>query len=75
MVKKIHLQCGRPGFDPWVEKIPWRMEPIPVFWPGETWTRLSDFHFLILRLSVCTMGILGSLSESVDKALGKMLNS
>ena len=26
-----------PGFDPWVGKIPWRRErlPIPVFWPGE----------------------------------------
>ena len=23
-VKKIHLQCGRPGFDSWVGKIPWR---------------------------------------------------
>ena len=22
----ICLQCGRPGFDPWVEKIPWRKE-------------------------------------------------
>ena len=33
----IHLQCGRPGFDPWVEKILWRRErlPTPVFWPGE----------------------------------------
>ena len=27
----------RLGFDPWVGKIPWRRErlPIPVFWPGE----------------------------------------
>ena len=27
----------RPGFDPWVRKIPWRREriPTPVFWPGE----------------------------------------
>ena len=27
----------RPGFDPWVAKIPWRREslPTPVFWPGE----------------------------------------
>ena len=27
----------RPGFDPWVEKIPWRRECLPtvVFWPGE----------------------------------------
>ena len=30
-------QCRRPGFDPWVGKIPWRRErlPPPVFWPGE----------------------------------------
>ena len=34
---KIHVQCGRPGFDPWVGKIPWRRERVPtsVFWPGE----------------------------------------
>ena len=24
--KKIRLQCGRPGFDPWVGKIRWREE-------------------------------------------------
>ena len=35
---KNRLQCGRPGFDPWVGKIPWRREmlPISVFWPGES---------------------------------------
>ena len=35
---KIHLQCGRPGFDPWIGKIPWRREwqPTPVFLPGES---------------------------------------
>ena len=34
---RICLQCGRPWFDPWVEKIPWRRErlPIPIFWLGE----------------------------------------
>ena len=34
---RICLQCGRPGFDPWVGKIPWRKERLPtlVFWPGE----------------------------------------
>ena len=33
----FRLQCERPGFDPWVGKIPWRRErpPSPVFWPGE----------------------------------------
>ena len=32
---RIHLQCSRPGFDPWVGKIPWRREwqPTPVFLP------------------------------------------
>ena len=34
---RICLQCGKPGFDSWVGKIPWRREriPTPVFWPGE----------------------------------------
>ena len=34
---RIHLQCRRPRFDPWVGKIPWSRErlPTPVFWPGE----------------------------------------
>ena len=35
--ERICLQGRRPGFDPWVGKIPWRRErlPSPVFWPGE----------------------------------------
>ena len=34
---RICLQCGRPGFDPWVGTIPWRRERLlsPVFLPGE----------------------------------------
>ena len=48
---------GRPGFDPWVGKIPWRREWLlaSVFWHGEfhglysPWgwkeTQVSDFHF------------------------------
>ena len=34
---RIRQQCGRPGSDPWVGKIPWRRErlPTPVFRPGE----------------------------------------
>ena len=36
-VKRICLRGGRPGFDPWVGKIPWRRDrlPTPVFWPGK----------------------------------------
>ena len=35
--KRSHLQCGKPGLNLWVGKIPWRRErlPNPVFWPGE----------------------------------------
>ena len=34
---RFHLQCRRCGFDPWVEKIPWRRtwQPTPIFLPGE----------------------------------------
>ena len=34
---RICLQCWRPGFDPWVGKIPWRRKWLltPVFLPGE----------------------------------------
>ena len=41
---RIHLQCGRPGLNPWIGKIPWRRERLstPVFWPGE-------FHGLYSR--------------------------
>ena len=32
------LQCRKPGFDPWVRKMPWRREwlPTPVLLPGES---------------------------------------
>ena len=34
---RICQQCRKPGFDPWVRKIPWRREwqSTPVFLPGE----------------------------------------
>ena len=34
----VCLQCGRPRFDPWVGKIPWRRkwQPTPVFLPGKS---------------------------------------
>ena len=39
--KRICLQCGRPGFPPWVGQIPWRWvwQPSAIFLPGESpWT-------------------------------------
>ena len=34
---RIHLQCRRRGFNPWVGKIPWlrKRVPTPVFWTQE----------------------------------------
>ena len=42
MVKNL-LQCRRPGFNPWVGKIPWRREwlPTPVYLPGEFYGQRS----------------------------------
>ena len=69
---RICLQCKRPGFDPWVRKIPWRMEwPLaPVLWPGEPHGRRSLVgcrprghresdtpERLTLPLSVCSQAV------------------
>ena len=34
----VCLQCGRPGFEPWVGKIPWRRkwQSTPVLLPGKS---------------------------------------
>ena len=36
--KEPACQCRRPGFDPWVRKIPWRRkwQPTPIFSPGKS---------------------------------------
>ena len=41
--KSICLQCRRPGFDPWVRKIPWKRkwQPTPVLLPGKSHGRMS----------------------------------
>ena len=41
--QSVCLQCGRPGFDPWIGKISWRRkwQPTPVFLPGESHGRRS----------------------------------
>ena len=34
----VYVHCGRPEFDPWVRKIPWRRkwQPTPVFLSGKS---------------------------------------
>ena len=60
---RICQQCGRPGFNPWVGKIPWRRErlPTPVFWPGE-------FHWLSWNVFDCMNSIQSMGSQRVGHA-------
>ena len=36
-VVKSPPECGRPGFNPWIRKVPWRRkwQPTPIFSPGQ----------------------------------------
>ena len=58
------LQCGRPGFNPWVVKIPCRRErpPNPVFWPEEFRGLYSPWSHKELdtteRLALCCKNLL-----------------
>ena len=74
----IHLQCGRPGFDPWVGKISWRRDglPIPVFWPGEFAKSRSQteqlslpFPIILNKLDVHNYVIYRSEDESANGQL------
>ena len=45
--KEPTCQCRRlkrPGFDPWVGKMPWsrKWQPTPVFWPGESMDKVPS---------------------------------
>ena len=46
--KSVCLQCGRPRFDPWVRKMPWRRkwQPTPVLLPGKFhgWRSLVGYN-------------------------------
>ena len=45
--QSVFLKCGRPGFDPWVRKIPWsrKRQPILVLLPGKShgWRSLVGY--------------------------------
>ena len=58
---KNRLQCGRPGFDPWVGQIPWRrvMLPIPGFWLGHKkshMTKRLSHHFSVCQAVKTLLG-------------------
>ena len=76
---RILPQCERPGFDPWIGKIPWRRErlPTPVFWPRESLdsivhgvaksrTRLSDFHFTSSDQSIGASALTSVLTMNIQ---------
>ena len=45
--------CRRPGFNPWVRKVPWRWkwQPIPVFLPGESHGQRSLVGYIQFMVS------------------------
>ena len=53
----VCLQCGRPGFDPWVGKIPWRRiwQPTPAFLPGKSHRQRSLVDYSPLGLKESDM--------------------
>ena len=73
---KNRLQCGRPRFDPWVGKIPWRRErlPTPVFWAGEfhglysPWSRKESD-----RTEQLSLHIIPETIKSWEKNMGSKL--
>ena len=60
------MKCKRPGFDPWVGKIPWRREwlPTPVFMPGE-------FHGQRNMVGYSPWGCKGSGTTEANKHAAK----
>ena len=52
---RVCLQCGRPEFDPWVKKIPWRRkwQCAPVFLPGKSheWRSLTAYRATVHRVT------------------------
>ena len=52
--KIVCLQCWRPGFNPWVGKIPWRRkrQPTPVLLPGKFhgWRNLIGYSLWGCRI-------------------------
>ena len=54
--ERIRLQCGRPGFDPWVEETPWRRDrlPTPVFlgFPCGSASKESAYNAMTLFLTL-----------------------
>ena len=79
----IHLQCGRPAFDPWVGKIPGEEKVYPLQYSGlensmdyivhevtKSWTQLSNFHSLTHHLQVDRVLNKGTLVQQSGKGAG-----
>ena len=85
-VHDVHgCKCRRPGFDPWVGKIPWRRDRLstPGFWLGEfhglyshgvakSQKQLSDFHFHGFWASLLAQVVknLSAMKETWVRSLG-----
>ena len=77
-IVSVCLQCGRPGFDPWIGKIPWRRkwQPTPVLLPEKVHGRRSLIGYSLWgrkesdtteRLTCSTTNLLLTLSNRLSK--------
>ena len=66
------MYCGRPGFDPWVGKIPWRGErlPTPVFQPGESHGLYSLWGWKESDLNYSLLVCWGEIGQSQEQLCG-----
>ena len=74
----VCLQCGRPRFNPWVGKIPWRRkgQPTPVLLPGKSHRRRSLVQATIPGVAKSWAGLSDfSFSLSLSLSLSLFLSS
>ena len=67
------LQCGRPGFQLWVGKIPWRRDrlPTPVFLPGDYGERIGyPLRYSWASLVAQAVKNLPAMQETLGQFLG-----
>ena len=74
---RIRLQCGRSGFNPWIEISPGEGKGYPLQYSGlensmdcivhgvtKSWTRLSDFDFIFHFVCICITDSLCYIPET-----------
>ena len=75
--QRIRLQCGKPGFDPCVGKLPWRRarQPTPVFLPGESRGQRSLVGYTVHVVAKSRTQLSDSVQHSAKLWTGRAVRS